>query len=90
MFLNHHTIPFATGNIGVVGSTEQRVATETLCHTIGPHVGIRATRLSQTVVHGLCIVHIVEVGHGLHREEHQLAIEITCIGRNLFIESQST
>ena len=90
MLLDHHTIPLATGDIVVVGSTEQGIATEALCHTVSPHVGIGRTDARKVVVHGLRIVHVVEVRHRLNREKHQLLIEVAGLSRDVLIQAQGT
>ena len=69
MLLRHHTVPLAIGNFLVIGQTEQRVTTETLADALAPLVGIGIILRSQMQVHSLGVIHVVEVGHGLYREE---------------------
>ena len=80
MLLGHHAFPLAAGNVGVVGSTEHGVTLEAALHLGGPAVGVGAVLRGQLAVHGLGIVHVVEVGHGLDGEEHQLTVEVAALG----------
>ena len=42
------------------------------------------------MVHGLGIIHVIEVGHGLHREEHRLPEGVAGLDGHLLIETQGT
>ena len=80
MLLNHHTIPFATGNLLVVLEVQQRVALEGLATTFCPTVGIGVAQRREFQVHGLGVVHLVDVAHGLNGEEDNLTISIAGLG----------
>ena len=68
--------------------TEQGVATEATCHLVSPLIGIGIVVRGQLEVHSLGIVHVVEVGHCLNGEKHQLAVEVAGFGRDILIEAQ--
>ena len=76
MLLGHHAVPFAVGNLLVVGQAEQRVALEAVLHFLGPDIGIGVLALGQIAVHGLGIVHVVEVGSSLNGEQNKLLKDV--------------
>ena len=88
MFLDHHTIPLASGHHLVIVMTEQRVTAEAVLHTLSPAVSVGQTGACQMLVHSLRIVHIIEVGHRLYGEEHALAVGIDGSSGNLLQQTE--
>ena len=76
MLLDHHAIPLTAGHHLIIIVTQQRIAFKSLTTAVGPLVGFRIMILSQLQVHGLCIIHLIDITHGLYREEYKLAISI--------------
>ena len=69
MFLNHHILPFAAGHNVVIIVTQRFIPCKSLFHFICPFVSLRIVFFIQFMVHGLCIIHFVQVCHGLNGEE---------------------
>ena len=88
VLLNHHSVPLASGHYLIIIGTEQRVATETTLHLGGPFVGLQAALLVELVVHGLSVVHLVEVAHGLDGEEQQLEVRVVVFSGQLLQQSE--
>ena len=80
MFLDHHAVPFASGDVVVVVIAKFLVALECTFHHVGPFVGFGVVLGIKFVVHGLCVVHFIEVGHGLHGEEDELLVGVVVFG----------
>ena len=69
MFLNHHILPFAAGHNVVIIVTQRFIPCKSLFHFICPFVSLRIVFFIQFMVHGLCIIHFVQVCHGLNGEQ---------------------
>ena len=80
MFLRHHSVPLASRHFFVVFPAQFRIAPKRLLHLVGPLIRLRIVLLVQFVIHGLCIVHFIQIGHRLHRKKNQLAISIPVSG----------
>ena len=88
VFLRHHTVPLALAHHLIIIVAEHRVALEALLHPVCPQVGIRAALLRHLPVHGLRIIHVIEVGHSLHRKQDQLPVGIMLLLGQLVEEAQ--
>ena len=51
----------------VVFTAQFRIAPKRLLHLVGPLIRLRIILLGQLVIHGLRIVHFIQIGHRLHR-----------------------
>ena len=89
VLLRHHTIPLTIRHHLIIIVTELGIALETLLHLVGPKVGIRISGFRQDFVHGLCIIHVVEISHRLDREKDSLTIGIAGRLRNVREQSES-
>ena len=68
VLLRHHAVPLAVGHGVVVVVAELLVAGEGFFHLVCPLVGGGIALGVELQVHGLGVIHLVEVGHGLHGE----------------------
>ena len=80
VLLDHHAVPFAAGHFLVVLRAKGCVAREALLHQVRPAVRVRIALGVEVVVHRLRVVHLVEVGQGLHREEDDLPVGVAAGG----------
>ena len=77
MLLNHHTVPLAISHDLIIILAQLGITTESFFHLLRPSIGIGQACLSCILVHGLRIVHIIEIGHSLHGEQQYLTESIT-------------
>ena len=80
MFLRHHSVPFAARNIPIVSPAKHGITLESSLATIGPKVCVGVVTCIKPMIHGLCIVHVIEGSHRLQRKQHQLLIGISLLG----------
>ena len=79
MLLCHHAVPFALCYVVVVLGTEKRVTQESCFHLVSPQIGIRIPLFEELLIHGLRIIHLIDIAHGLHREEDDLSVTVALV-----------
>ena len=81
--------PFPISDDVVVMVCKQRVVFKTGLYPVGPSVGFRVTFFCKPSVlcHG--VIHLIEIGACIHREEYQLIKRIFIGGRNKIVEAHS-
>ena len=89
MLLDHHILPFATSHYIIICIGQELVTCEAGFNLVSPLIGCRIPGSIQMMVHRLCIIHFIQIGHCLHREENQLEICILDIFRKRQILPQS-
>ena len=80
MLLCHHTVPLTTSNLLIILEVQQRITFEGLTTALCPAVGLRIVLCGQLQIHGLGIVHLIDVAHGLNREKNDLSVGILVLG----------
>ena len=76
MLLGHHAIPLSVGHLLIIIGTEFCISFETTVHFVCPTVTLGILFLKEFLVHGLCIIHLMQIAHGLNREQDNLPIGI--------------
>ena len=76
VFLRHHAVPFAAGDILVVFLHQRGVPGEGALDLVGPGVGGRVLAAGQGQVHRLRVIHFIDVGEGLDREEDEFPVGV--------------
>ena len=89
MLLDHHAVPFATGHLLVVLLLELAVALEGALRTVGPFVGFGIPLGGEFEVHRLTVIHVINGGHRLHGEEHELAVGVLIFLRHREVLTES-
>ena len=80
VLLDHHAVPLATGDLLIVLQVQLLVAFEGLAAAFCPAVRLGIVLGGQLVVHGLGVVHLVDVAHGLDGEEDDLTVGVAGFG----------
>ena len=76
VLLCHHTVPLAAGDVFVVFLHQNGIAREGTLDLVGPGVGGRVFSTGQGQVHRLRVIHFIDVGEGLDREEDELPVGV--------------
>ena len=76
MLLRHHAVPFAAGDVLVVFLHQSGVAGEGALDLVGPGVCGRILAAGQGQVHRLRVVHFIDIGEGLDREEDEFPVGV--------------
>ena len=90
MLLNHHTVPLAISHHLIIILAQLGIATKGLLDLLGPLVGISKASLSCILVHGLRVIHIIEVCHSLHGEQQHLSEGIARRCGHIFPQTKDT
>ena len=82
VYLVHHVVPLSLCHLVIIFVTELAVSAEAELYLVCPFVGSCAAHLGVVVVHGLCVVHVVEVCHGSDGEVDELVVGVAAVDRH--------
>ena len=89
VLLDHHAVPLAAGHLLIIICAQLGITLKVALAALCPVVCGGIVVAYQFLVHGLAVIHIVDVAHGLYGEQYYLLISVTVFGLELEILTQS-